>query len=294
MRFTPKMRRRRQNKTDYQARARLVGQDKNKYNTPKYRLVVRITNKDVICQIVSSKIIGDVCHCVAYAHELPRYGLEVGLTNYAACYATGLLLARRVLKQMKLDGQYEGVEEVTGEFFMEERDEEDEEASNNPFAPNLDVGLRATTTGSRVFACMKGAVDGGLAVPHGEEGKRFVGYTQEGEQGQFDADVLRKYIFGGHVAEYMEKLQEKDEEAYKRQFSQYIKRGLTHEDLEELYTKVHAAIRANPEADTSKKAARENNKKTVSKYVSSKRKTRAERRDHVFNKILAIRAKAGL
>ena len=32
----------------------------------------------------------------AYAHELPKYGIKVGLTNYAAAYCTGLLLARRV------------------------------------------------------------------------------------------------------------------------------------------------------------------------------------------------------
>lgn len=32
----------------------------------------------------------------AYSHELPKYGITVGLTNYAAAYCTGLLLARRV------------------------------------------------------------------------------------------------------------------------------------------------------------------------------------------------------
>lgn len=26
-------------------------QDKNKYNTPKYRFVVRFTNKDIVCQV---------------------------------------------------------------------------------------------------------------------------------------------------------------------------------------------------------------------------------------------------
>lgn len=36
--------------------------------------------------------------CAAYSHELPRYGIKVGLTNYAAAYCTGLLLARRVNK----------------------------------------------------------------------------------------------------------------------------------------------------------------------------------------------------
>lgn len=38
-------------KTDYYARKRLVTQDKNKYNTPKYRFVVRFTNKDITCQV---------------------------------------------------------------------------------------------------------------------------------------------------------------------------------------------------------------------------------------------------
>jgi large subunit ribosomal protein L5e len=46
-----KYKRRRVGKTDYRARLRLVTQDKNKYNTPKYRLVVRFTNKDIICQV---------------------------------------------------------------------------------------------------------------------------------------------------------------------------------------------------------------------------------------------------
>ena len=38
-------------KTDYRARKRLVTQDKNKYNTPKYRLVVRFTSTDIIAQV---------------------------------------------------------------------------------------------------------------------------------------------------------------------------------------------------------------------------------------------------
>lgn len=47
--------------------------------------------QDVICQIVYAKIVGDITICAAYSHELPKYGLEVGLTNYAACYCTGEL-----------------------------------------------------------------------------------------------------------------------------------------------------------------------------------------------------------
>ncbi|ELK25888.1 60S ribosomal protein L5-B [Myotis davidii] len=93
--YQVKFRRRREGKTDYYARKRLVIQDKNKYNTPKYRMIVRVTNRDIICQIAYARIEGDMIVCAAYAHELPKYGVKVGLTNYAAAYCTGLLLARR-------------------------------------------------------------------------------------------------------------------------------------------------------------------------------------------------------
>lgn len=43
-RFQTKYRRRREGKTDYYARKRLIIQDKDKYNSPKYRFVVRFTN----------------------------------------------------------------------------------------------------------------------------------------------------------------------------------------------------------------------------------------------------------
>ena len=46
--------------------------------------------------MIYARVDGDRCVEVAYAHELPRFGLKVGLTNYAAAYCTGLLLARRV------------------------------------------------------------------------------------------------------------------------------------------------------------------------------------------------------
>lgn len=50
----------------------------------------------IVLQIAYAKIEGDVIVCAAYSHELPKYGISVGLTNYAAAYCTGLLMARRV------------------------------------------------------------------------------------------------------------------------------------------------------------------------------------------------------
>ena len=179
-RYQPKFKRRREGKTDYYARKRLCVQDKNKYNTPKYRLVVRITNKvkklskfcvlkklqepllhppevfypqvyknlcmqiiflmnfrsvltytrfkdklkfkDIIAQITYARLVGDVVISAAYSHELPRYGITVGLTNYAAAYCTGLLIGRRILQKFGLDSMYEGQVEVDGEYFEEDAD----------------------------------------------------------------------------------------------------------------------------------------------------------------------------
>ena len=48
-RYQVRFRRRREGKTDYYARKQLGIQDKNKYNRPKYRMIVHVTNRDAIC-----------------------------------------------------------------------------------------------------------------------------------------------------------------------------------------------------------------------------------------------------
>jgi large subunit ribosomal protein L5e len=242
-RFQVKFKRRRECKTDYYARKRLVRQEKNKYNTPKYRLVVRISNKNVTCQIVYARIEGDVILSSAYSHELPGFGVPVGLANYSAAYATGLLLARRLLKKLKLDKVYAGAKEANGvEYFVENVDD-----GPGAFQCFLDVGLARTSTGAKIFAAMKGAADGGLHIPHSV--KRFPGYSG----GEYKADVHRRHIMGLHVSNYMKKLQGADEDSYKRQFSQYIKNGITSESVEAMYKKAHASIKANPERKVVKK-----------------------------------------
>ncbi|KAG4220157.1 hypothetical protein PC116_g31364, partial [Phytophthora cactorum] len=135
----------------------------------------------------------------AYSHELKAYGIEHGLTNWAAAYATGLLLARRVLKKLGLDETFTGVEEPDGEYTLTEAAEHDGE-ERRPFKAFLDVGLARTSTGARVFGVMKGASDGGILVPHSEN--RFPGFDMETEE--LDAETLKKYIYGGHGAASME------------------------------------------------------------------------------------------
>jgi len=217
----------------------MIQQDKNKYKTPKYRFVVRITNKDIITQIFSSDLTHDICLASAYAHELPRYGITLGLTNYAAAYATGLLLARRVNAKYGLAELYEGQATADGVDYNVEAGE-----GRAPFRALLDIGLTRTTTGARIFGALKGACDGGLDVPHKD--RRFPGSKREDKEWEANPEVHRKYIFGGHVSEYMTKLQEKDEEAFNKQFKRFVDAGIGADDLETVYTDAHKKIRANP------------------------------------------------
>lgn len=272
-RFQVKFKRRREGKTDYFARKRLTHQDKNKYNTPKYRLIVRFTNKDIICQVAYARLEGDHIIAAAYAHELPRYGVKVGLTNYASAYCTGLLLARRLLTKLGLQGEYEGQTTVDGdEYHVESSDD-----GPGAFRCYLDTGLNRTSTGAKVFGALKGAADGGLDIPHST--RRFPGYDDEG--GEFSAEVHRNHIFGKNIAEYMDQLQE-DEEAFKRQFSSYIKQGITSDKVEGMYKAAHEAIRDDPTPSANEK------KVFKGKRFGRKRLTKAQRDSTVAQKKAAF------
>jgi len=230
-------------------------------------MVVRTSNKDICCQIAYARVEGDYVVESAYSHELPKYGIKVGLTNYAAAYCTGLLLARRVLTKFGLDGMYKGQTKVDGEHF------EVEALDDGPgaFHACLDVGLARTSTGARVFGAMKGAVDGGIEIPHST--KRFPGYDKEASE--FNASVHRDHIFGKHVADYMKHLLEEDGDAYNKQFAVYIKNGITADKVEEMYTKAHAAIRKDPGRVTKPE------KKVTKKRWSAKRISYAEKKEKV-------------
>jgi large subunit ribosomal protein L5e len=237
-RYQVKYRRRREAKTDYYARTKLIIQDKNKYKTPKYRFVVRVTNKDISTQIIAADLTHDVVIAAAYAHELPRYGIKLGLTNYAAAYATGLLLARRINAKFNL--KYEGNTDVNGEDYNVEAEED----GPRPFKALLDVGLARTTSGARIFGALKGATDGGLDIPHNDH--RFPGSKRENGEWITSPETHRKYIFGQHIAEYMKQLQEENEELYNQQFKRYVDAGIQPADVEGIYKKAHEAIRKDP------------------------------------------------
>jgi len=127
--FVP-FRRRREGKTDYYQRTRLVVSD-----IP--RMVVRKTNRHIIVQLVTAEMDGDRTLVAANSAELEKYGYKGSTSSTPAAYLTGMLFAAKAKKALQ------------------------EHAI-------LDIGLNRATPGARVFAALKGAVDAGLDVPHGE------------------------------------------------------------------------------------------------------------------------------
>lgn len=82
-RYQVKFKRRREGKTDYYARKRLTVQDKNKYNTPKYRLIVRLSNKDITCQVINKSL-----HIILFSYLKQIFYSQ--MMNHSARYDTEL------------------------------------------------------------------------------------------------------------------------------------------------------------------------------------------------------------
>ncbi|MFY9749274.1 MAG: 50S ribosomal protein L18 [Methanoregula sp.] len=130
-RYFVAFRRRREGRTDYYQRTKLVVAD-----AP--RMVVRRTNRHIIVQLVNAEMDGDKTIVSANSAELEKYGYTGATANTPAAYLTGMLFAAKAKKA----GQNRAI---------------------------LDIGLNRATPGARVFAALKGAVDAGLEIPYGEE-----------------------------------------------------------------------------------------------------------------------------
>jgi len=249
-RFQTQFRRRHEHKTDYYARKRMIVQDLNKYGTQKYRLVTRITNSRVIAQVIYATTKGDFCIAQAHSQELKKWGLTTGFTSYASAYATGLLVARRLLTKLGMADMFKGVagEQVDGKDYDVSADANVVKLSRRPFKAILDIGLVRSTIGNRVFGVLKGACDGGLHVPHNV--KKFPGYekAEGGQKAMYHAEAHRDRIFGCHIDEYMEKLKNSSETEYKRQFSQWdaCLKKTKQESVEDLFIAIHKGIRESP------------------------------------------------
>jgi len=168
-RYNVPMRRRREVRTDYHQRLRLL-------KSGKPRLVARKSNSHVRAQLVETGPDGDRTLASAHSGDLAEYGWEAPTGNLPSAYLTGYLLGVRALDA--------GVEEAV-----------------------LDIGLNTATPGSKVFAIQEGAIDAGLDVPHNESvfadwdrtrGEHIAEYAAQRESplygGDFDATTLPEHF----------------------------------------------------------------------------------------------------
>jgi len=172
------MRRRREVRTDYHQRLRLL-------KSGKPRLVARTSNQHVRAQLVTLGADGDITHVAATTAELADYGWEAPTGNVPSAYLTGFLLGSRALAA----GHDEAV---------------------------LDIGLHTATPGNKVFSVQEGAIDAGLDIPHNESvladwsrnrGEHIADYADQLDEplysGEFDATELPE-----HFDDVLETLQE--------------------------------------------------------------------------------------
>lgn len=182
-------RRRRESKTDYRQRLGLL-------RSGKHRLVVRRSVKNMACQVVKYGSKGDRTVASADSKQLGKFGWKASTGNLPAAYLTGYLCGLKA-KAAKVN---EAI---------------------------LDAGLYDSVKGSRVYACLKGALDAGLKIPHSE------GILPPQER-----------FTGKHVEKYAAGLKKADPEKYKRQFSALLKNKVEPESLSKHFGEVKAKLKA--------------------------------------------------
>ena len=166
-RYRVAFRRRREGKTNYRTRKALVLS-----RVP--RVVVRLSLKNVIAQVIEAQSNGDKVIVSAHSHELAKtYGWKCNGGNLPSAYLTGLLCGYKALS--------EGIETAI-----------------------LDIGLQIPVKGTRIFAALKGLVDAGVDVPHSDEvlpddsrisGEHIAEYaTQLAEEPEVYKQKFAKYL----------------------------------------------------------------------------------------------------
>ena len=122
-------RRKRENKTNYLKRLKLLLSRKG-------RLVVRFTNKKIIAQLIEFTPKGDKVLVGADSFALRKYGWQYSCKNLPAAYLTGFLFGKKIA-----DKKYKG--ELV-----------------------FDTGFKSPLHKGKYYAFLKGALDAGVVVPH--------------------------------------------------------------------------------------------------------------------------------
>ena len=157
-RYKVPFRRRRDGKTNYHVRYRLI-------LSKKPRIVVRKSNANITIQLVMAEQQGDKTLLTVNSQELKGFGYTLNRGNLPAAYLTGLLFGKKMLAL----NHKEGI---------------------------ADIGLHSSTRGARIYSAIKGVIDAGIAVPHNSKifpdesrirGEHIKEFTGKDIVGQFES-----------------------------------------------------------------------------------------------------------
>jgi large subunit ribosomal protein L18 len=190
MRFSTRRvphRRRREQRTDYKLRFEML-------KSGKPRLVIRKSASNVVCQIIKHERKGDKTVLTVSASDLRKAGWKAHCGSIPASYLTGLICGKRA------------------------REHKVSEAI-------ADLGIQMSTKGAVVYAAVKGALDGGLKIPHSE-------------------DILppTDRVSGKHVEQFAKKLRSENPGQYKKQFAVYVKAKFDPETLSKHFEEIKKKI----------------------------------------------------
>ena len=178
-------RRKREGKTDYRNRARLLLNNKP-------RVIIRISLKNIVVQVAEYKEDGDKMFASADSKELEKkFGWKAGRNNIPAAYLTGYLLGKKAVKA--------GVKEAI-----------------------LDIGLEKSVKKGKIYSALKGVLDAGLKVPCSNDifpsedsikGIHITNYakklSQEGKYEKIFSDYVKKGIKAEDIPKYFEETKKK-------------------------------------------------------------------------------------
>ncbi len=132
MTISLKYRRRREGKTNYHKRLKLISGHQT-------RIVIRRSNTGMTVQFVDYEPAGDVVLAQATAVDVRKAGCtHTSGKSIPAAYMTGYIAGLRAKKAG-----------VTGAI--------------------ADLGMQTSTKGNRLYAALKGAIDAGMEIPVGED-----------------------------------------------------------------------------------------------------------------------------
>ena len=184
-------RRKREGRTNYAKRLRLLESEKP-------RLVVRFSNRQILAQLVTFTPSGDRVAAAVDSAALRKLGWGFSCTSLPAAYLTGVLAAQAALAKGLRKAIY-------------------------------DTGLATPLSGGRLFAFLRGALDAGLDIPHGE----MIFPSPERLRGQ-------------HITAFAQQQATKEKSP---QFAQYLKSGFRPESVSEQWEALCKKLGVSPKQE---------------------------------------------